>query len=44
MNDLVLQHTKKVVKESPFLALSANEITTTNNESRICIHGYIFKN
>jgi hypothetical protein len=44
MHDLVLQHTKEVVKESPFLAFSIDEITTTNNESWICIYGYVFKN
>jgi len=41
---IVLQHAKEVVKESPFLALSADEVTTTNNESWISIHGYVFKN
>jgi hypothetical protein len=44
MHDLVLQHIKEVVKKSPFLALSTNEVTTTNNESWISIHGYVFKN
>jgi hypothetical protein len=44
MHDLVLQHTKEVVKKTPFLVLSIDESTTANNESWICIHGYVFKN
>jgi hypothetical protein len=44
VHDLVLKHTKEVVKESTFLAISTNEVTTTNNESWISIHGYVFKN
>ncbi len=43
IHDVVLEHTKKVIKESPFLVLFVDEITS-HIESWISIHGYVFEN
>ncbi len=42
--DVVLERTKEVIKESPFLVISTNEVTTFHTKSWISIHGYVFEN
>ncbi len=42
--DVVLECTKEVIKEFPFLAISTNEITTSDTKCWISIHGYILEN
>jgi hypothetical protein len=44
MHDMVLQHTKEVVKQFPFFVLFVDEVTTIDNESWIFIHEYAFNN
>jgi len=42
--DVVLKCTKEVIKEFPFLAISTNEVLTSNTKSWISIHVYILEN
>jgi hypothetical protein len=44
IHDVVLECTKKVRKESPFLAFSTNEITTSHIEFWISLYGYVLEN
>jgi hypothetical protein len=44
IHDVVLECTKKVIKESPFLALSTNEVTRSHTKFWISIHGYVLEN
>jgi hypothetical protein len=42
--DVILERTKEVIKESPFLAISTTEVTTFDIKSWISIHGYVLEN
>ncbi len=44
MHDIVLQHTKKAMKQSPFFVHFVDEVTTIDSEPWIFIHEYAFNN
>ncbi len=44
IHDVVLECTKEVIKESPFLALFVDEVTTFDTKSWNSIHGYVLEN
>ncbi len=44
IHDVVLERTKEVIKESPFLALYVDEVTTSNMNYWNFIEGYVFEN
>jgi hypothetical protein len=44
IHDVVLEGTKEVIKEFPFLAIFVDEITTFDTKSWISIHGYVLEN
>ncbi len=44
IHDVVLECTKNLIKEFPFLALSTNEITTFHIEFQISIYEYVLEN
>jgi hypothetical protein len=44
IHDVLLEHTKEVINKFPFLALSIDEVTTSDIESWNPIHGYVLEN
>jgi hypothetical protein len=44
IHDVVLEHTKKEIKESPFLVLFVDKVITSHIESWISIHGHVLEN
>jgi hypothetical protein len=44
IHDVLSERTKEVIRESPFLALSIDEVITSDTKSWNPIHGYVLEN